>query len=1009
MARRQSRTKRPFLLRRRLLIEQLGERCVLAAITGEVFNDLNESLNHQSSEPLSEQRLVFLDVNQNRQLDFPEPVALSSSEGQFEFEGLQSGEYFVHLFRGGPQQQQTFPAAATAEFLSDNAINATQLVLSGDYWYSLNTDDSSIEYGELQSSDQTEVLVIDGSPERFDVLPDGRLFVVGSVGHQSASWIVDPSQASIQLHSFELQNNYLRWSGLSLNDQGQGLVVAEGDETWEIFRVDYSPIAGVEIDSNSITAEVGTHVVASEVGQRNLIARANDEGLVVSLLSQTTGEMIIGSTQPIEGASEVIAFDDATGILLVRDHQNRVTVLDVDANFSPINQIFDVAGPLAFDATTHRLVSISEDFESLQLHDVIEGKKFAEIEVDLQSVGVPSELAWSGARAISVLGDSGLVNVQISQPIPHRVVLNDDDTTSTTDFGVLNDLDNHPPYVPTEIKWTLAEDTVLVVGASELMSRVIDPESNQLVVLQQSEASNGVAIVQYDGSLFYQPNEHFYGTESVQVRVHDGQVLSDPITLTFEVTPVPDPPNAVRGRFADMEMDSEAGELVGSLEVLDPDQSGSYDFSFSDSRFGVDGSNLIYLGGDLDYQNEPTIGLSVTVYDAAADSTFTDILHLNVRDPNGPQLNITPDSVQVAEDTVDALVTTLSVEDPEYFGSHTLEIDDERFRLEGKQLHLNPGVSLDFESEPVIVLVVTATRDTDPGVSVREVLVIHVTDVAEQPESMHLTNRTVDENVYGAIVGRVLIDGGTPSERFQFSVNDPRFELAEGVLKLLDQTMVERNSQTEIEIVLTVHDQQSVFSPLSATFVIQVNENANPHHNADNPYDVDRSGSVTALDALAIINYLNIYGPGPVRHTNQDYAYDVNADALVTSLDVLLVLNELNRQRLRAQAVSSGEQVESPTDQTPAMPQDSGGTDSLLNAGGQGNASIEAFSDLDLSSGDSKDEGAMAENQWSGPLVDDSLRVVGSDSNEFQHDLSLDANQVDETLDLLSSDNAREK
>ena len=91
------------------------------------------------------------------------------------------------------------------------------------------------------------------------------------------------------------------------------------------------------------------------------------------------------------------------------------------------------------------------------------------------------------------------------------------------------------------------------------------------------------------------------------------------------------------------------------------------------------------------------------------------------------------------------------------------------------------------------------------------------------------------------------------------------------------------------------------------------------------------------------------------------------------------------------------------------MPQDSGGTDSLLNAGGQGNASIEAFSDLDLSSGDSKDEGAMAENQWSGPLVDDSLRVVGSDSNEFQHDLSLDANQVDETLDLLSSDNAREK
>ena len=36
----------------------------------------------------------------------------------------------------------------------------------------------------------------------------------------------------------------------------------------------------------------------------------------------------------------------------------------------------------------------------------------------------------------------------------------------------------------------------------------------------------------------------------------------------------------------------------------------------------------------------------------------------------------------------------------------------------------------------------------------------------------------------------------------------------------------------------------------------------------------------------------------------------INADKLVTSLDVLLVLVELNRQRLRGEAVSDGEQVD---------------------------------------------------------------------------------------------------
>ena len=91
-------------------------------------------------------------------------------------------------------------------------------------------------------------------------------------------------------------------------------------------------------------------------------------------------------------------------------------------------------------------------------------------------------------------------------------------------------------------------------------------------------------------------------------------------------------------------------------------------------------------------------------------------------------------------------------------------------------------------------------------------------------------------------------------------------------------------------------------------------ENPTPFHNHDDPYDVDHGGDVSALDALAIINYLNSFGPGPVGQGSSGLCYDVNADGFVTALDALLVLNEMNRRENRdsvdeEEAGGEGEQI----------------------------------------------------------------------------------------------------
>ncbi|WP_146393883.1 dockerin type I domain-containing protein [Allorhodopirellula solitaria] len=73
--------------------------------------------------------------------------------------------------------------------------------------------------------------------------------------------------------------------------------------------------------------------------------------------------------------------------------------------------------------------------------------------------------------------------------------------------------------------------------------------------------------------------------------------------------------------------------------------------------------------------------------------------------------------------------------------------------------------------------------------------------------------------------------------------------------------------------------------------------------NLDNPYDVNRDGSVTALDALTIINYLNLEQSSSGESilvesgsTIQDQGpmLNVNRDGFITALDVLNVINYLN-------------------------------------------------------------------------------------------------------------------
>jgi hypothetical protein len=92
------------------------------------------------------------------------------------------------------------------------------------------------------------------------------------------------------------------------------------------------------------------------------------------------------------------------------------------------------------------------------------------------------------------------------------------------------------------------------------------------------------------------------------------------------------------------------------------------------------------------------------------------------------------------------------------------------------------------------------------------------------------------------------------------------------------------------------------------------------HRNANNPFDVNADGKLSPVDALLVINSLNILGArsvvdAPVPNASNLAFMDVNGDNVVNSLDALLVIARMNSSSAGVQG--EGEPI-APTSMSPA-------------------------------------------------------------------------------------------
>ena len=134
--------------------------------------------------------------------------------------------------------------------------------------------------------------------------------------------------------------------------------------------------------------------------------------------------------------------------------------------------------------------------------------------------------------------------------------LNSDPATVTLTVDGIND-----PPVAIENSYQAAVGSTLVVNtANGVLSNDSDPERDELQADLENNVSNGTLNLNLDGSFDYTPDPGFSGTDSFSYWATDGSLLSDPATVTIQVSTSSNPDLLV-----ELPLDEGSGFVAGDV------------------------------------------------------------------------------------------------------------------------------------------------------------------------------------------------------------------------------------------------------------------------------------------------------------------------------------------------------------------------------------------------------------------------------------------------------------
>ena len=147
-------------------------------------------------------------------------------------------------------------------------------------------------------------------------------------------------------------------------------------------------------------------------------------------------------------------------------------------------------------------------------------------------------------------------------------------------------------------------------------------------------------------------------------------------------------------------------------------------------------------------------------------------------------------------------------------------MDDARFEVASGELKLKTTEFLDFETANTVDVTVTS-MDSD-NLSVEKLFTLTVNDINEAPSAISLSTLTVNENATSAVIGTLATTDADTGDSHTYSVDDARFEVASGELKLKATEFLDFETANTVDVTVTSTDSDNL--SVDKLFTLTVND-----------------------------------------------------------------------------------------------------------------------------------------------------------------------------------------
>ncbi|MEM7576548.1 MAG: putative Ig domain-containing protein [Planctomycetota bacterium] len=321
------------------------------------------------------------------------------------------------------------------------------------------------------------------------------------------------------------------------------------------------------------------------------------------------------------------------------------------------------------------------------------------------------------------------------------------------------------------------------------------------------DENTGVLTVA-DGSRL---NHEAAATHDLQIRVTDAEGATYDETFTVVIQDVNESPEDLTIDSARVNEGAAPGTLVGTVTGVDPDDGETLTYTLGNDaggRFTIDpdtGEIRVVDGARLDFENEPSVTVSVRVSDAAGafyEQNFT----LDILDANDAPSAAHWEGGEVTEHSpVGTVVGRVMVQDTDTGDTHTFALTDNadgRFEIDretGEVRVLRPDL-LDFEVADRHAIVI---RITDAGgATLDQTLEVTLTDTTEAspdapPSENDQTTEREDTREQAQTSDR-SISAATPESRDAPSPETDRLVPTPDVADVVDEAIADTTIQAQV-------------------------------------------------------------------------------------------------------------------------------------------------------------------------------------------------------------------